>query len=106
MADLVAPAPRQFCQGARRHAGLLHLRKGGEGMTSAALAPTGVPALSERERRMYRGGIWLLIIAETMVFITLFSTRFLLPVRRAPVGTGEPVGASLTDGIGRARCRA
>src|SRR3546814_6904718 len=37
MADLIAPAPRQFRQGARRHAGLLPLRKGGEGMTSCSV---------------------------------------------------------------------
>lgn len=65
-------------------------------MTSAALAPAGVPALSERSRRMYRGGIWLLIIAETMVFITLFSTRFLLVGRGGPLGPADPVGVSIT----------
>src|SRR3546814_5884737 len=39
MADLIAPAPRQFRQGARRHAGLLPLRKGGEGMPSCTVVP-------------------------------------------------------------------
>jgi cytochrome c oxidase subunit 3 len=66
-------------------------------MTSAAvLAPAGIPALSERDRRMYRGGIWLVIIAETMIFVTLFSTRFLIAGRGGPVGPGDPVGVGIT----------
>lgn len=65
-------------------------------MTSAAVAPAGIPALSQRNRRMYRGGIWLVIVAETMVFVTLFSTRFLLAGRGGPVGPGDAVGATIT----------
>lgn len=69
-------------------------------MTSTAdLAPARVPPLSERNRRMYRGGIWLIILAETMVFVTLFSTRFLLAGRGGPVGPADPVGTAITGAL-------
>lgn len=68
-------------------------------MTSAAAAHAGAPPLSERDRRMYRGGIWLIIVAETMVFVTLFSTRFLLAGSGGPVGPGDSVGVGITVGL-------
>jgi cytochrome c oxidase subunit 3 len=51
-----------------------------------------VPPLSDNDRRMYRGGIWLIIFAEAMIFVTLFSTRFLLAGRGGPVEAGDPMG--------------
>lgn len=69
-------------------------------MTSAAaVAPAGVPPLSNRDRRMYRGGIWLVIFAETMIFVTLFSTRFLLAGRGGPLGPGDLVGVIVTGAL-------
>lgn len=54
-----------------------------------------VRPLSERDRRMYRGGICLVIFAEAMIFVTLFSTRFLLAGRGGPLDPGDPIGLGI-----------
>lgn len=65
-------------------------------MTSEAAVGHGVVApLSDNDRRMYRGGIWLVIVAETMIFVTLFSTRFLLAGRGGPVEPADPLGLGI-----------
>ena len=61
-------------------------------MTDATAHHASVRPLSDNDRRMYRGGIWLIILAETMIFITLFSTRFLLAGPGGPVEAGDPIG--------------
>jgi len=65
---------------------------------TAAVHPS-VPALSDNQRRMYRGGIWLVIVAESMIFVTLFSTRFLLAGRGGPVEAVDPIGLGITIGL-------
>lgn len=57
------------------------------------------PPLSDNDRRMYRGGIWLIIVAESMIFVTLFSTRFLLAGRGGPVEAGDPIGLGITAAL-------
>lgn len=62
---------------------------------STARAPASVeplPPLDARRLRMYRGAFWLVILAESFGFLTLFSVRFLA------AGTGHP--AELNAGLG------
>lgn len=54
------------------------------------------PALSAHDRRMYRGGVWFVIMAEAMIFVTLFSTRFLLAGMERLVEPTEPIGVFIT----------
>jgi heme/copper-type cytochrome/quinol oxidase subunit 3 len=56
---------------------------------------TEFPPLSDNARRMYRGGIWLVIVAESMIFVTLFSTRFLLAGMASPLDAGDPIGLGI-----------
>lgn len=66
-------------------------------MTTAATAGApSVAPLSDDARRMYRGGIWLVILAETMIFVTLFATRFLLAGRGGPVEFTNPIGLGIS----------
>ena len=58
-----------------------------------------VPPLSDNQRRMYRGGILLIIVAETMIFTTLFSTRFLLAGRGGPLEAGDAVGLGISAAL-------
>ena len=69
-------------------------------MTSETVAGP-VPPLSDNQRRMYRGGILLIIVAETMIFTTLFSTRFLLAGRGGPLEAGDAVGLGYLGGARR-----
>lgn len=55
-----------------------------------------LPPLSERDRTMYRGGIWLLLVAEAMIFVTVFSSRFLLAGTARAVGPLNPIGLGIT----------
>ncbi len=64
-------------------------------MTSPAVA-SGPQPLSEDDRRMYRGAIWLVILAESMIFVTLFSTRFLLAGMDREVEPTNPLGLAIT----------
>ncbi|OOY14429.1 cytochrome c oxidase subunit 3 [Thioclava sp. DLFJ4-1] len=52
--------------------------------------------LSERQRRMYRGSFFLVIIGEAMIFVTLFSTRFLLAGTGHPDTLNTPLGLAVT----------
>lgn len=54
------------------------------------------PALSDRQRRMYRGSFFLFIIAETMIFVTLFSTRFLMAYSGHPDTVNQMNGIIVT----------
>lgn len=63
---------------------------------SDALSHVAAPPPSDGQRRMYRGGIWLVIVAESMIFVTLFSTRFLLAGRGGPIESGDPVGLGVS----------
>lgn len=63
---------------------------------SHAPAHPSISVLSDRDRRMYRGGIWLLIIAETMGFIAIFSTRFLLAATETPLRADNVIGVVIT----------
>ncbi|MEP0314159.1 cytochrome c oxidase subunit 3 [Hyphomonas sp.] len=65
-------------------------------MTSPAVTAGTVQPLSDNARRMYRGAIWLVIIAEAMIFVTLFSTRFLLAGMDRPVEPTDPLGLTVT----------
>lgn len=60
----------------------------GERAVSAAAPP---PPDAHR-LRMYRGGFWLFVLAESLGFLTLFSVRFLI------AGTGHPAEVNLALG--------
>jgi len=64
--------------------------------SSATFEHASVPPLSDNQRRMYRGGIWLVILAEAMIFITLFSTRFLLAGRGGPLEASDAIGLGIS----------
>lgn len=53
---------------------------------SSVAASRKAPPLSSRDRRMYRGAFWLFIIAETMIFVTLFAFRFIYFYGERPDG--------------------
>jgi len=55
-----------------------------------------LPPLSESDRQMYLGGIGLFILAEAMIFVTLFSTRFLLAGTERLVEPSSPTGLAIT----------
>lgn len=58
---------------------------------------TGQPAPLHAQRlRMYRGGMWLFILAETFGFLTLFSVRFLVAGTGRPAELDPVVGAVIT----------
>jgi cytochrome c oxidase subunit 3 len=65
-------------------------------MNTHAMQAGEIPALSDQARRMYRGGIWFLVLAEAIIFVTLFSTRFLLAGTARSVEPGDPVGILIT----------
>lgn len=52
--------------------------------------------LTDAQRRMFRGSFWLFILAETMIFVTLFSTRFLLAYGGHPAGLNRGLGLTVT----------
>lgn len=52
--------------------------------------------LNDRQRRMYRGSFFLVILAEAMIFITLFSTRFLLAGTERPGTVNGTLGLAVT----------
>lgn len=54
------------------------------------------PPLSARQWRMYRGAIWLVILAEAMIFVTLFSTRFLLAATERAQGLNQTLGIAVS----------
>jgi heme/copper-type cytochrome/quinol oxidase subunit 3 len=69
-------------------------------MTSSTIFEhASVPPLSDNQRRMYRGGIWLIIVAESMIFVTLFSTRFLLAGRGGPLEAGDVIGLGISAAL-------
>lgn len=55
-----------------------------------------VQPLTDAQRRMFRGSFFLFIIAETMIFVTLFSTRFLLAGTGHPDTLNQPLGGAIT----------
>lgn len=52
--------------------------------------------LRPRAQRMFRGSFWLFVFAEAMIFVTLFSTRFLLAGRGHPAALDNSVGLAIT----------
>jgi heme/copper-type cytochrome/quinol oxidase subunit 3 len=68
-------------------------------MSHAPAAHLGARTLSDDERRMYRGGIWLLILAEAMAFASVFSTRFLLDGMKTPLHAGNTIGVVITAAL-------
>lgn len=46
--------------------------------------------------RMYIGSFWIFIIAEAMMFVTLFSTRFLLAGTKTSSELGQGIGIAST----------
>lgn len=68
-------------------------------MSHAPAAHPGAHVLSDDERRMYRGGIWLLILAEAMAFASVFSTRFLLAGMETPLHAGNAIGVVITAAL-------
>lgn len=68
-------------------------------MNAHAATAGPLPPLSEQARRMYRGGIWFLILAESMIFVTLFSTRFLLAGTERSVEPDHPAGLLITAAL-------
>lgn len=45
---------------------------------------------------MYRGAFWLFLVAEAIVFVTVFSTRFLLASAARSPALDYPLGGALT----------
>lgn len=65
-------------------------------MSGASARAITAPPLSARQWRMYRGAIWLVILAETMIFVTLFSTRFLLASTERAEGLNQWLGIAIS----------
>lgn len=61
------------------------------GVSAAALLP-----LDARRLRMYRGGFWLVILAESFGFLTLFAVRFLVAGTGHPAELNLPLGTLIT----------
>lgn len=57
---------------------------------------TTVQDLSDAGRRMYRGAFFLFVLAEAMIFVTLFSTRFLLAGMGHPAEVNGSLGLAVT----------
>lgn len=62
-------------------------------MSQATATANGVRSLTDQQRRMYRGAIYMFILGEAMIFVTLFSSRFLL------AGMGHPANVDYTLGL-------
>lgn len=55
-----------------------------------------LPDITDDERRKFDGSFFLFIISEMMIFITLFSTRFLLAYTGHPDRVNQTVGGIVT----------
>lgn len=62
----------------------------------AARAVPPLPPLGAQRLRMYRGGFWLFILAESFGFLTLFSLRFLLAGTDRPAELNGLLGGLVT----------
>lgn len=59
-------------------------------------APVTYEKLTARQVRMYRGSLWLIILSETMLFITVFAVRFLMAFAQRSPDVNQLLGALLT----------
>lgn len=57
---------------------------------------TQVKPLNPKQVRMYLGSFWLFLLAESMIFVSLFSTRFLLASVSRPADLNYILGTFLT----------
>lgn len=62
---------------------------------ASALAYAATP-LTERQLRMYRFGLALFLFSEAMMFVTLFSLRFVLAGADSPAELEQLAGGALT----------
>lgn len=54
------------------------------------------PGMTGARRRMFHGAFFLFIVAEAMIFVTLFSSRFLLASAGHPVTINQPLGLAIS----------
>lgn len=59
-------------------------------------APVTYDKLSARQIRMYRGGLWLLLLSEAMIFVTVFAVRFLMAFAQRSPHLDQLLGGLLT----------
>ena len=59
-------------------------------------APVTYDKLTARQLRMYRGSLWLLLLSETMLFVTVFAVRFLMAFAQRSPDLNQLLGGLLT----------
>jgi heme/copper-type cytochrome/quinol oxidase subunit 3 len=59
-------------------------------------APVTYEKLTARQVRMYRGGLWLILLSEAMIFVTVFAVRFLMAFAQRSPDANQFLGALLT----------
>ncbi|NJD29911.1 MAG: hypothetical protein FIA92_16665 [Chloroflexi bacterium] len=69
---------------------------GAQRSVPSAVSAAALPPLDARRLRMYRGGFWLVILAESIGFLTLFSVRFLVAGTGHPAELNLPLGTLIT----------
>lgn len=69
---------------------------GAQPSVPSVIPATALPRLDARRLRMYRGGFWLVIVAESIGFLTLFAVRFLVAGTGHPAELNLPLGTLIT----------
>ena len=59
-------------------------------------APVTYEKLSARQVRMYWGGLWLLLLSEAMIFVTVFAVRFLMAQATVSPDVNRLLGGLIT----------
>ncbi|MEJ2287420.1 MAG: cytochrome c oxidase subunit 3 [Deinococcales bacterium] len=59
-------------------------------------APVTYEKLSARQVRMYWGGLWLLLLSEAMIFVTVFAVRFLMAQATVSPDVNKLLGGLIT----------
>jgi len=59
-------------------------------------APVTYEKLTARQVRMYWGGFWLLVLSESMIFVTVFAVRFLMAYANVAPDVDKLLGGLVT----------
>ncbi len=59
-------------------------------------APVTYDKLTARQLRMYRGSLWLILLSEAMIFVTVFAVRFLMAFAQRSADVNQMLGGLLT----------
>lgn len=59
-------------------------------------APVTYEKLSARQVRMYWGGLWLILLSEAMIFVTVFAVRFLMAQATVSPDVNRLLGGLIT----------